>query len=132
MYTWGGHVVCCLACSLFLDPLDFMLIFRLLELVHICITHHSDPAPPSAPPPGSPSDSSVPVVSVVGSSVSIHLSTRYPGTSARGQFNFSLIFSAASTANRQSLQPTEVSVAAVNYGRSEESMAATFVVQGVS
>ena len=40
-----------------------------------------------------------------GSSVSIQLSTRYPGTNARGQFRFSLIFSAAS-----SLQPTEVRV----------------------
>ena len=40
-----------------------------------------------------------------GSSVSIQLSTRYPGTNARGQFRFSLIFSAASTAKRQ---PTEV------------------------
>ena len=45
-----------------------------------------------------------------GSSVSIQLSTRYPGTNARGQFRFSLIFSAASTAKRQSLQPTEVRV----------------------
>ena len=52
----------------------------------------------------------MPVVSVEGSSVSIQLSTRYPGTNARGQFRFSLIFSAASTAKRQSLQPTEVRV----------------------
>ena len=62
------------------------------------------------PPPGHPSDPSMPVVSVEGSSVSIQLSTRYPGTNARGQFRFSLIFSAASTAKRQSLQPTEVQV----------------------
>ena len=61
-------------------------------------------------PPGFPSNPSMPVVSVVGSSVSIQLSTRYPGTNARGQFRFSLIFSAASTAKRQSLQPTEVRV----------------------
>ena len=46
----------------------------------------------------------------MGSSVSIQLSTRYPGTNARGQFRFSLIFSAASTAKRQSLPPTEVQV----------------------
>ena len=52
----------------------------------------------------------MPVVSVEGSSVSIQLSTRYPGTNARGQFRFSLIFSIASTAKRQSLQPTEVQV----------------------
>ena len=42
--------------------------------------------------------------------VSIQLSTRYPGTNARGQLRFSLIFSVASTAKRQSLQPTEVQV----------------------
>ena len=52
----------------------------------------------------------MPVVSVEGSSVSIQLSTRYPGTNARGQFRFSLIVSAASTAKRQSLQPTEARV----------------------
>ena len=52
----------------------------------------------------------MPVVSVEGSSLSIQLSTRYPGTNARGQFRFSLIFSAASTAKRQILQPTEVLV----------------------
>ena len=52
----------------------------------------------------------MPVVSVEGSSVSIQLSTRYPGTNARGQFRFSLIFSAASTAKRQSLQPIGVLV----------------------
>ena len=66
------------------------------------------PSPP--PPPGSPSDPSLPVVSVEGSSVSIQLSTRYPGTNTRGQFKFSLIFSSVSTAKRQSLQPTEVQV----------------------
>ena len=65
---------------------------------------------PTASLPGSPSDPSMPVVSVEGSSVFIQLSTRYPGTNARGQFRFSLIFSAASTAKRQSLQPTEVRV----------------------
>ena len=64
----------------------------------------------SPPPPGSPSDPSMLVVSVEGSSVSIQLSTRYPGTNARGQFRFSLIVSAASTAKRQSLQPTEARV----------------------
>ena len=93
-----------------------------------------------------------------GSSVSIQLSTRYPGTNVRGQFRFSLIFSAASTAKRQSLQPIEVpvdptgldssvttthtltDVAAGSYsvsvmaenehGMSQE-MSATFVVEGV-
>ena len=47
---------------------------------------------------------------MVGSSVFIQLSTRYPGTNARGQFRFSLIFSTASAAKRQSLQPTQVQV----------------------
>ena len=100
----------------------------------------------------------MPVVSVVGSSVSVQLSTRYPGTNARGQFRFSLIFSAASTAKRQSLQPTEVqvdptgldtsvttthtltdvvagsygvSVMAVNENGMSQDTAATFVVQGM-
>ena len=100
----------------------------------------------------------MPVVSVEGSSVSIQLSTRYPGTNARGQFRFSLIFSAASTAKRQSLQPTEVrvdptgldssvttthtltdvtagsysvSVMAGNENGMSQEMTATFVVEGV-
>ena len=100
----------------------------------------------------------MPLVSVAGSSVSIQLSTSYPGTSAGGQFRFSLVFSAASTANLQSLQPTEVqvdptgldssvttthtltgvgagsysvSVMAVNENGMSQEMTATFVVQGV-
>ena len=40
---------------------------------------------------GYPSSPSTPVVSVEGSSVSIQLSTRYPGTNARGQFRFSAV-----------------------------------------
>ena len=100
----------------------------------------------------------MPVVSVEGSSVSIQLSTRYPGTNARGQFRFSVIFSAASTAKRQSLQPTEVpvdpigldssvttthtltdvtagsysvSVMAENENGMSQEMTATFVVEGM-
>ena len=116
------------------------------------------PLNPPPLPPGYPSNPSMPVASVVGSSVSIQLSTRYPGTNARGQFRFSLIFSAASTAKRQSLQPTEVqvdptglntsvttthtltdvgagshgvSVMAVNENGMSQYMTATFVVQGM-
>ena len=98
------------------------------------------------------------MVSVVGSSVSIQLSTRYPGTNARAQFRFSLNFSSASAAKRQSLQPTEaqvdptgldtgvttthtltdvvagsygVSVMAVNENGMSEDMTETFVVHGM-
>ena len=107
---------------------------------------------------GSPSNPSLPVVSVVGSSVSIQLSTRYPGTNTRGQFKFSLIFSSVSTAKRQSLQPTEVqvdptgldtsvttthtltnvgagsytvSVMAVNENRASQTVTAKFIVRGI-
>ena len=100
----------------------------------------------------------MPVVSMEGSSASIQLSTRYPGTNARGQFGFSLIFSAASTANLLFLQPTEVwvdptslnfsvttthpltdvtagnysvSVMAVNECGMSQDVTATFVVEGL-
>ena len=129
----------------------FLLSLLIFLLMH-CLTIGPHP---STPPPPNPS---LPVVSVVGSSVSIQLSTRYPGTIARGQFRFILIFSAASTAKRQSLQPTEVqvdptgldtsvtnthtltdvvagsygvSVMAVNENGMSQDTAATFVVQGM-
>ena len=165
-----GHLMCFLflLCTLSPSPAtpDLSQSFDIQSVCHwtcmvlLCVIHSysptSQPSPPH--PPGYPSNPSMPVVSVVGSSVSIQLSTRYPGTNARGQFRFSLNFSAASTAKRQSLQPTEVqvdptgldtsvttthtltdvvagsygvSVMAVNENGMSQNMTTTFVVQGM-